>query len=366
VKRNRRATASDLRRVLDCIHHAISVPDLDTLTEALANAMPRLLDTEIGGYNEADPGRSRFTTRLSQGVNFPQQSFEVWAAFAHENPLVNHILSHPDDLGVYRFTDFVDQQTFRATSLCAELYTPLRAEHQISMPFPVMDGAAVALTFNRDVDYTEREREILTLAQPCLIAAYRNAQRLTDLRTGHHDLLAWLESTHSPVAVLTLRGRILGASPGILELIERFAADPKRRPDRLPDGVARWWRRAIAAPELGGPVVAPLVLRRDDEALRLTAIRTASGQSGILALQVSKVAHESTGSPLKLTHRELEVFRAIGHGMNNKAIASAFGLSVRTVEKHVENLLNKLGVKSRTAACAIAARMLRNEAPGGQ
>ena len=349
--------------MLKCVHDALTVPDLDSLTESLANAMPKLLDTEIGGYNEADPGRRRFTARFSDGVSFSPESFQVWATFAHENPLVDHILKNPDDLSVYRITDFVDQPTFRTSALCAELYAPMRAEFQISMPFPVMDGAAVALTFNRNVDYTERERDILRLAQPCLIAAYRNAQRLTDLRIGQNDLLAWLESERSPVAVLSLHGRILGAAPGVLELIERFANDPKRRPDRLPDAIGRWWRRAIAVPEPGSPGVAPLMLRRDDEVLRIMAIRTASGQSGILSLQVSKIAG-ATGSSLKLTHRELEVFRAVGRGMNNKAIAVAFGLSVRTVEKHVENLLNKLGVKSRTAACAMAARMFRGESPG--
>jgi DNA-binding CsgD family transcriptional regulator len=349
--------------VLECVHDALSVSDLDSLTESLANAMPKLLDTEIGGYNEADPGRGRFTTRLNEGVALTQESFRVWAAFAHENPLVDHVLKNPDDLSVYRISDFVDYQTFRATSLCAELYTPLRAEYQISMPFPVMDGAAVALTFNRNIDYTERERDILRLAQPCLIAAYRNAQRLTDLRVGQNDLLTWLESARSPVAVLTLQGRIVGAAPSVLELIERFADDPKRRPNRLPDAIGRWWRRAIAPPEPGSPGVAPLMLRRGDEVLRITAIRTASGQSGILSLQVSKVASAS-GSSFKLTDREVEVFRAVGRGMNNKAIAVAFGLSVRTVEKHVENLLNKLGVKSRTAACAMAARMFRGEPPG--
>ena len=345
------------------MHDALQTRDLDSLTELLVRAMPKLVDTEIGGYNEADPGRARFVTRMTDSTVLNAEHFRAWAAHAHQNPLVNHILAHPDDLGVYRISDLVDTGAFRTTALCGELYTPIRAEHQMAMPFPVMDGAAVAMTFNREVDYTEREREILKLAQPCLIAAYRNAQRLTDLRTGQKDLLTWLESTRAPVVLLTLRGSVIGAAPGTLELIERFAPDSRRRANRLPDGVSRWWRRAIAAPEPGMPLVAPLALRQEDEVLRLTAVRTASGESGILALQLSNVGVTVTGSAPNLTRREIEVFRAVGRGMNNKAIAGGLGLSVRTVEKHVENLLNKLGVKSRTAACALAARFFQNSLP---
>lgn len=346
------------------MHDALAAPDLDALTELLSQTMPRLLDTEIGGYNEADPRRGRYVTRMNEPRSFTDGQMQVWAEHSLENPLVTQVLENPNDLGIHRITDYVDQHAFRKSPLCAELYAPLRGEYQMAMPFPVMDGAAVAMTFNRDVDYTERERDILRLAQPCLIAAYKNAQRLTDLRTGQQDLLAWLESTRAPIAVVTLRGRILGAAPGVLELINRFASDTGHRSGRLPEGILRWWRRAIAVPEPGIAGVGPLSLRHNDQVLHLTAIRASSGRNGLLAVQVSTVMNDQTGRPLNLTGREIEVFRAVGRGMNNKAIAAALGLSVRTVEKHVENLLNKLGVKSRTAACAMAATLFHSQLPG--
>ena len=51
-----------------------------------------------------------------------------------------------------------------------------------------------------------------------------------------------------------------------------------------------------------------------------------------------------------LTVRELEVLRLIARGMPNKQIAAELGISLRTVEGHLNNIFGKLGVASRTEA----------------
>ncbi|HMQ32225.1 MAG TPA: LuxR C-terminal-related transcriptional regulator, partial [Chloroflexaceae bacterium] len=55
-----------------------------------------------------------------------------------------------------------------------------------------------------------------------------------------------------------------------------------------------------------------------------------------------------------LTARELEVLRLIAAGASNQGVADALILSVGTVKKHVNNILGKLGVHSRTQALARA------------
>jgi len=48
----------------------------------------------------------------------------------------------------------------------------------------------------------------------------------------------------------------------------------------------------------------------------------------------------------------------IAHGKSNKEIAELLELSPRTVNKHLEQIFNKLGVENRTAAATRATRVL--------
>jgi ATP/maltotriose-dependent transcriptional regulator MalT len=56
-----------------------------------------------------------------------------------------------------------------------------------------------------------------------------------------------------------------------------------------------------------------------------------------------------------LTRREQEVLRLLAGGASNAAIAGELVLSVRTVERHVENIYDKIGVSGRTARAAATA-----------
>jgi DNA-binding NarL/FixJ family response regulator len=55
-----------------------------------------------------------------------------------------------------------------------------------------------------------------------------------------------------------------------------------------------------------------------------------------------------------LSSRELEVLRLLADGASNPDVSKALFISRRTAEHHVEHILTKLGVTSRTAAVAYA------------
>jgi DNA-binding NarL/FixJ family response regulator len=62
----------------------------------------------------------------------------------------------------------------------------------------------------------------------------------------------------------------------------------------------------------------------------------------------------AAGAAGGLTARELQVLRLVAAGQTNRSIAADLFLSERTVERHMSNILTKLGVSSRAAATAYA------------
>jgi predicted ATPase/DNA-binding CsgD family transcriptional regulator len=62
------------------------------------------------------------------------------------------------------------------------------------------------------------------------------------------------------------------------------------------------------------------------------------------------------GGEVLLTRREMEVATLVADGLSNRAIAERLIIGQRTVETHVENILNKLGFHSRAEIAVWAAR----------
>ena len=68
--------------------------------------------------------------------------------------------------------------------------------------------------------------------------------------------------------------------------------------------------------------------------------------------QLQRGAGSGPVAPVNLTRREQEVLQRIALGETDAAIGRALGISPKTASKHVENILRKLGVETRTAAAA--------------
>jgi two-component system, NarL family, response regulator NreC len=105
------------------------------------------------------------------------------------------------------------------------------------------------------------------------------------------------------------------------------------------------------------------ILKRALESELLDAIRAVSrGELYIHPAITRALLEESPVSPEKdpggatLTQREYEVLRMIAHGYTNRQIAEQLSLSIRTVESHRSNLMNKLGLHSRVDLVRYATR----------
>jgi DNA-binding NarL/FixJ family response regulator len=66
----------------------------------------------------------------------------------------------------------------------------------------------------------------------------------------------------------------------------------------------------------------------------------------------------------RLSDRELEIFRRIGLGQENRQIAEALHLSLKTVQTHCAHIKDKLGLASGTLLMREAVRWMENQGGG--
>jgi len=77
-----------------------------------------------------------------------------------------------------------------------------------------------------------------------------------------------------------------------------------------------------------------------------------------------KEAQPNPWAEAGITTREADVLRLVIEGLPNKEIAARLHLSHRTVEKHVESLMRKMGVRTRTGLASAASDARPSREPG--
>jgi DNA-binding CsgD family transcriptional regulator len=80
----------------------------------------------------------------------------------------------------------------------------------------------------------------------------------------------------------------------------------------------------------------------------------AASVNSVLAVAGHRPA--APAAPAGLTERELEVLTMVCRGRTSKQVASALGISAKTVNNHIERAYLKIGVGSRAAATLYLAR----------
>lgn len=84
-------------------------------------------------------------------------------------------------------------------------------------------------------------------------------------------------------------------------------------------------------------------------ALQDVAVGRTAYDAGVLA-KAAGHAHDTTALVEGLTSRELEILGFAARGLTNKEIGKALFISDRTVQGHLQNVYQKLGVGTRTEA----------------
>jgi len=183
----------------------------------------------------------------------------------------------------------------------------------------------------------------ITLANGDVAAAHRAADELTETAAFYGTPALGAMSSQARGAVLLAAGDARGAL-----VAERDAWRAWRELDAPYEEAQVRVLIARGCRALGDEETARLEL----EAARRVFERL--GARPDLARIATELGEEAGAATYGLTEREREVLRLVATGMTNQAIADELFLAVRTVDRHVSNILTKLGVSSRAAATAFA------------
>jgi len=211
-----------------------------------------------------------------------------------------------------------------------------------------IDSAVAAISRALDeADEPSRRLKLLpahvevVLASGDAVAARRSAEELAELADRYGTTALAAAAAHALGAVLLADG---DAHAALSEL--RNAVRAWRELSAPFDAARTRVLIAVACRSVGDEETAGLEV----SAARQAFARLGAGPE-LVRTESLLTTRPSAGG---LTARELQVLRLLAKGMTNRSIADELVLAVKTVDRHVSNILSKLGVSSRSAATAYA------------
>jgi DNA-binding CsgD family transcriptional regulator len=339
---------ADVEAVVGAADSLASLDSLDRLRRRAVEIVAALVEATMVAWNEVDlEGRA-----IAAVMSPPTDRFTAKSQDRMSAAFMEHVVDHPV-IAHYRRTrdgrpraisDFLSAGAFHQTGIYRRFYRHLGAEDQLSFVLPD-PSLIVGVALNRaQRGFSARDRQVCNLLRPHLAQAYRTVEAATRM----NDLASTFQLAAAERGLGFIRldneGRPYEISPSASAILHRFFAFYS--PPALPEQISQWLAR-----DRHRTSPAELVLSRP--AGRRLIVHRAPGPGGDLLLLSEQPNRPLEARNLGLTAREAEVLELMREGLATKRIASAIGISPRTVEKHTQHALDKLGVRTRMQAVAL-------------
>lgn len=326
--------------------------------EGVLPGLRELVPCDVITYNEVEFDAGRMIAADDPPGSMSPRAPELFVQFGHQNPIVSRYQQTRDGRPV-KWSDFITRRDLHATDLYREIYAPMGVEFQMAFCLPAPAELVIGLALNRGTrDFGERDRRLLNLIRAPMIQAYRMVERYAAAVSRLEALERGLERGGAGVIVLERGGA--GLAPGfvssqaatILGLETAASGESTRLPNQISD-----WLSGLASGSGDATAFAPLIFTSAEGVqvtLRFLPARGTREADVVLVEPTVEPLSIATLRAAGLTPREAEVLRLVAFGKTDHAIATALGVSPRTIHKHLQNVYDKLGATSRTQALLTA------------
>jgi DNA-binding CsgD family transcriptional regulator len=341
-----RLSEPDYQTLMACICQLHTFRNLESLRAWLLNeALPRLVPSDWLSYNEVDLSEPEKTLSILKPESdvFPQL-FPRFCEVIHQHPLITRQMQLTT-FPVHKISDFITQEDFHRTDLYQDVYRLMKVEYQIAATIRTEPKKIMAIALCREQsDYTERDRLVLEMLRPHLVVAFNNLllTRSTEIKLDYAHLA--LDELSAATILVSARGQILYHTGDGLEWIDA------KNPELLPQKILDWLLRQN--PENGELTILDLVTKGGK--MHLRAVPTATRERVLLVITRVKETSDAANlfDKFGFSPREREVVSWVCRGKTSAEIATILGISSRTVDKHMEHILEKTGAESRISLVA--------------
>ena len=274
--------------------------------------------------------------------NASHEQTALIARYIHESPFAAYCLA-PWKMT----TDFISTEDFHKTDLHRLALGPIGVNHQILSGLGVREDRAYSAVLNRTHHgFSEHERDILDAVQPHLVTSFINAAAHGHASKAINQTQTALESAPGGYAYFNGEGQLVWIQARAKAWLNEFFEG-----EHLPDGgVPTAIRQLLQQSALNKDEVQ--IFECDGAAERLTAWFDSAELGGrVLRLERKPKTQAPHFRPLpQLSERKNEVLKWMVEGKRNAEIAAILGLSARTVENHVLEILRDMMVENRATA----------------
>ena len=166
-----------------------------------------------------------------------------------------------------------------------------------------------------------------------------------------------LDASGRSILAIDTGGEVNWTTPKAAEILAQLFPEWRDGPGTLPAAMLQPLRRMQATDAPASPTAR---IEFGDERLDLALLGRGAADEWLFRIaRVSECDEElALAQRYGLTVREAEVLLWLSRGKPNREISEILGISPRTVNKHLEQVFEKMGVENRASATASAVRTL--------